>query len=507
MSATFPRKAASERQLLILWAVGGVSLVVFILTSLAPLNHNDFMYAVAPAVWTQNGALYTDVPFIQAPLSLLLESLPVMATGNVNVFLLGRLVSILLVLLAVLLPVLNRSKTSDPEIWVLYVALCLTNLFVASSSREIGNYAISLLCLSAAVTAINAPGPALWRGFAACACAGLATSAKLYFAIICPALFLFFLLSDRSARDPVVIAACGLGFLAGFAPILFFLVRDYQSFLRWNVQIHQLILPTRVADATAGFLRIAKALAVFTVLMSIAIGFVVAAAVKAWRRGSTELHKEYGKLLLLVAAGVMAISPIYVFEQYLGPLAFLLILFSAPWGSARDATRSLYVKLAGVMLLMQFVILAQLIGQYVAPDGNLEVAQVLKVQDNARRALGDDYVCERKLYSAEPLFLLENNVKYPPELAAGPFLLFLRSETLARQGKEFDLDAHIRKWNPDIVIWGYYVGSPDPAEDAVDRFIRDYAADHAFVVTSIGQIDGHAIQLGYRAGCKGPRPS
>ena len=227
--------AASTGRLIVSSAIGVVSLGVFVLSSLAPLNHNDFMYALAPAVWAQHGALYTDVPFVQAPLSILLNSLLVTISGDVNIALLGRVVSMLLVLLAVLLPVLGRAKRGDIDIWVLYVALCLTNLFIVSNAAEIGNYAIALLALSAAVTALQASGSVRWHGFAICACAGLATSAKLYFILLCPAFFVAFLLYDRAARDPVAIAACGLGFLVGLSPVLFFLARDYPGFLRWNV--------------------------------------------------------------------------------------------------------------------------------------------------------------------------------------------------------------------------------------------------------------------------------
>ena len=147
----------STRRLIVLFAIGGGALAVFVLSSLAPLNHNDFMYALAPAVWAQHGALYTDVPFVQAPLSILLNSALVAITGDVNIALLGRIVSMLLVLLAVLLPVLGRATRADPVVWVLYVALCLTNLFIVFDGSEIGNYAIALLALSAAVTAIQAP--------------------------------------------------------------------------------------------------------------------------------------------------------------------------------------------------------------------------------------------------------------------------------------------------------------------------------------------------------------
>src|ERR1700681_30687 len=153
-----PQRAISRRRLITLSAVAALALVVFVLSNLASFNHNDFMYAVAPAVWAQNGALYTDVPFVQAPLSIMLNALFDAVTGDVNVFLPARVVSILLVLAAVLLPVLKRAKFSYREVWLLYIALALTNFFVTSNSRKIGNYALSLLCLSAAVTIVNAPG-------------------------------------------------------------------------------------------------------------------------------------------------------------------------------------------------------------------------------------------------------------------------------------------------------------------------------------------------------------
>ncbi len=495
----------STRRLIVLFAIGGGALAVFVLSSLAPLNHNDFMYALAPAVWAQHGALYTDVPFVQAPLSILLNSALVAITGDVNIALLGRIVSMLLVLLAVLLPVLGRATRADPVVWVLYVALCLTNLFIVFDGSEIGNYAIALLALSAAVTAIQAPGSPLWRGFAVCACAGLATSAKLYFIFLCPALFIYFLLHERAARDPFVIVACGFGFLAGFSPILFFLVRDSQNFLRWNVQIHQLILPTRVPDVATGLQRIGKFIATFVVLMAIPIGFVLVAGAQAWRRAGLERGRACGRLLLLVSAGAMAISPIYVFEQYLGPLALLLLLFSAPWNSADARVRRLYLILGGLTLGLQCVVLAQVSARNVGPDGNLAVAQLRTLQAKARQIVGKDYACDRRLYTASPLFLLENGVKYPPEMAAGPFLMFLRGEAVARKGDQFDLEAHIRTWNPDIAIWGYYLDSTDPAEAEVDRIIRDYAIGHGFAVTAIGQMSGHRIELGTRPGCRPPQ--
>src|SRR5262245_15576645 len=195
----------------ILFAILSTSVVLFILHSAASINQNDFMYGVAPAVWFQHGALYTDVPFVQAPLSVLFYALIVKITGSVNIFLIARVTSILLVLAAVLLPVIINRDKKDNIIWSFYVALCLTNLFINSNSDEIGNYAIGLFCLSVSIEIINLRGSVQWRGFLSCAAIGLATSAKLYFIVMCPAIFLVLLLNDKAARKPNVFLACAAG--------------------------------------------------------------------------------------------------------------------------------------------------------------------------------------------------------------------------------------------------------------------------------------------------------
>ena len=263
-----------------------------------------------------------------------------------------------------------------------------------------------------------------------------------------------------------------------------------------------MILPLRVPDAATGLLRIGKFIGVFVVLMAIQIGFVAASSLAAWRANGLQRARLCGAWLLLASAGAMAISPVYVFEQYWGPLALLLLLFSVPWNSTDPKARRLYVILGGIMLAMQCAVLAQVFARNVAPDGNLGAVQLRMVQGNARQAVGKGYACDRKLYSASPLFLLENGVKYPPEMAAGPFLMFLRGDAVASKGNQFDLEAHLSAWNPDIAIWGYYLDSSDPAEADVDRIIRDYAIGHDFVVTPIGQMAGHKIEIGTRPGCQ-----
>ncbi len=175
----------------------------------------------------------------------------------------------------------------------------------------------------------------------------MATSAKLYFIVIAPGLFLYYLIEERKARNPAVIAACGAGFVAGLAPVLFFPARDYEGFWRWTIQFFQLIMPLRLIDAADGLRRIANMLALFAALMAIPIGFFIAATWSAWRQGGVELREKSAQLLLLGATCAMAISPVILFGQYFGPLAFLLFscfsrhLGNRPWSNRGFGTRSL----------------------------------------------------------------------------------------------------------------------------------------------------------------------
>jgi hypothetical protein len=481
----------------LLLVAAGAAVVLFLISSLAAFSQTDFMYVVAPAVLKQNGALYTDVPFPQAPLSVLLYVFLAHLTGSVNVFVPARLSALVCVVAAVLLPTLSRPRLRERDIWLLYVALCLSNFYIASNGREAASYALALLCLSAAVTAADSAWPPAWRAFAACACVALAACAKLYFVVIWPGVFLYVLLRAWPLRWQTI-AACALGFIVGLAPILFYLARDFGGFWHWNVRFHELVLSSRLSDRAAHLDQINTWLKEFGLQMLIPAALVAGATWAAVRQGGAAIRAQGATLALLFFGAVMAVSPLSLYAEYLAPIAFLLFLFSVPW-QGDDRARSTYLMFGGVLLCFQLVLMGQGIARLLLRDG-IALTQVLRTQAKAHRVIGKDYLCERKLYSPEPLFLL-GGAKYPPELAAGPYVMSLRSES-AMGGDDPQFIARIEAWNPDVVIWGYFLGGPDRGNDAVDRMTRDYALAHNFTVVPLGRVAGHAIELAYRPGCK-----
>jgi hypothetical protein len=126
----------------------------------------------------------------------------------------------------------------------------------------------------------------------------------------------------------------------------------------------------------------------------------------------------------------------------------------------------------------------------------------LNIQSKAREIIDSNYKCDRRFYSAEPVLLLDNKIRYPRELATGPFLLFLGRHALTEIGSDFDVESRIKLWDPDVVIWGYYLGDNVTERDEVDRVIRDYAIVRKFKAQIIGNLNGHNIYLAYRADCK-----
>ena len=486
-------------------AVFAASLGAFLLICIEWFNVNDFMYGVSAAVWDQNGRLYTDVPFVQAPLSIILNLLVIKLLGTVDIFLFARIASILFVLGAVLVPpFLYKERPS--AIWAIFIAVCLTNPYVHSNSREIGNYSFPLLCLSFAVTIIETrlflPRS---RGFLACAAIAIATSTKLYFAVMCPAIILLLLITEKEVRQPKNVAACLAGFSLGLSPILFFLIRDHQGFLKWTVYVFFDFLKTRESTMMGGVASLTQALEAslqFLGQMLIPFGFTAIRLIEECRQPSGP-YLVVGRLVVLISAYVMAVAPGFVNDQYLAPLALLMFLFSVPGMSSSDLLRSRYIICFLVLFLTQIgIMLERGVTQYLNGSRGFDVVEAIRIKNRAHEIVDAGYKCERQFYSAEPLFLLDHRVRYPRELAAGPFLLFLGRRDLRKIGADFDVTNRIKQWKPDIVVWGYFVDSTTPAADEVDRIVRTYAVQQNFKVVPLGSFDQRDIYLGYRRGCR-----
>jgi hypothetical protein len=469
----------------------------YFLFSFTFLDNNDFMYSVAPIVWVQNGALYRDVPYVQAPLTIFLN-LGIMDLFSIeNVFLVSRILSMTLVLAAVLISGFALRRSKEPGFILLYVLLCLTNPYILSNSVEMGSYSQPLFLIAVALVAPTL-GLSPWLcGLLAGVALGLSVSAKLNFLFILPAFLLLLLLETERSRRMVV--ALGVGAFIGMSPLVYYAALDFGSLFKRLVQFHYLTLQTRGLDS------VHSASQILAQLLEAANILVVPTAFLALRLIDQPQSRRWGAralaLSFLACSLVMAVAARTVYPQYLAPLAMLLLFFGLPdLGTSAERRRILWI-IGATFFIVQFSTLLVHTAQRLVNEKDLAIFEVTKMQREAARIAKTLSKCDRRLYSSQPLFLLSKDVKYPVELGAGPFLLALRGGALKPENVGVDIDARLNEWAPNVLIYGFYADQNYGNFLEVDDKIHNYAKEHGFKTVTLGTVTNRTIVMAYDGAC------
>lgn len=298
------------------WITRSVSVVLVALSLLASLvytlsyfDNNDLMYGAAPVVWNGDKELYIDMPFIQAPLSLLVPLFVKTLFATENLYTSARLLSTLLLLGSIAVLAASFSKEVRLIHVAVFVSLALTNGFVISGAKEIGSYTLPMffiaLCVFVSTRNIELNAKAFWISLLV----GLAASAKLNHIVLLPGVLLLLYSGGRIKFATIAYAALGL--IIGASPILYFLIGDAQAFYYNNVTFHMMTSIVRGHDLHGSVFNILRGSIVFILLLSIPLSllcfFIYTGAVSPLYR-----LKIISVLLLCYA---MAITPKILFPQ------------------------------------------------------------------------------------------------------------------------------------------------------------------------------------------------
>jgi hypothetical protein len=480
---------------------------IYFLFNIRRLDHNDFMYSAAPIVWSQNGgALYRDVPYVQAPLTFFLN-LGIMKLFSIeNVFMISRILSMVLVLAAVFCSAFALRRRKEPEFIFLYILLCLTNYYISTNSMEMGSYSQPLFLTSVAL-AVPTLGLAPWLGsLLAGILLGLSVSAKLNFLFLLPAFLLLLLLeAEGSWRTAVWF---GIGAFFGILPLAYYAAVDFGSLFQNTVRFHYLVRQQIGFDLAHSAKQTLDELRGFAELMVVPAAFLVVRLVdqplrERWRAGLLALS-------FLVCGTVMAVAGRTIFPQYLAPLAMLVMFFCLPdLGTPPERKRVLWIIGVTFFAIQSSTLLLPAAKAVIT--GDLLMLKAVKIQRQAARIAATLNNCDRRFYSAEPLFLLTEDVKYPAELGAGPFLLALRGGLLKPEDVGVDIDARLKEWAPNLVIYGYYGPWQKNSQPAVPDFssfsevddkIRNYANERGFETMPVGVVENETITIAYDKACR-----
>jgi hypothetical protein len=83
------------------------------------------------------------------------------------------------------------------------------------------------------------------------------------------------------------------------------------------------------------------------------------------------------------------------------------------------------------------------------------------------------------LFSGANISARQQN-QIPTRTSGGTFSSLLGRRALVEIGSDFDVMSRIKSWEPDVVIWGYYLDDEISERAEVDRAIRDYAIARKF---------------------------
>ncbi len=492
-------KSRNKNTKLFIYIFIGIIFVIsiYVVFNCTFLDNNDFMYAAAPVVWSQNGMLYRDLPYVQAPLTIFINFFIMKLFSIGNLFILSRLLSMVLVLAAVFVSAFAMRRIKEPEFILIYILLCLSNSYILSNSAEMGSYSQPLFLVSVAL-AVPTLAVAPWLcGLMVGVAVGLSVSAKLNFLFILPAFTLLLLLeTERSWRMVVWLA---VGAIIGMLPLLYYAALDFDALFQRLVRFHYLTLQSRGLDSMKSVSQILTQLSGFTIVMVVPAAFLVRRLVdkpqgERWRASLLALS-------FLGCSIVMAISPRTVNPQYLAPLAMFLMFFCLPdLGTSLDRKRSLWI-IGVTFFVIQFSSMLIQLAQRIASERHLAILEVVNMQRQAANIAATLTKCDRRIYTSQPLFLLSKDVQYPAELGAGPFLLALRGGMLRPEDVGVDIDARLDSWAPNILIYGFYADRNYNNFLEVDSKVQDYAKAHGFETKVLGAVTNRDVIVAYNKAC------
>jgi len=466
-----------------------VFVVLFCLTAYTRSDENDQMYAVAP-IFLSDAKLYTELPFVQAPLSIYLYSAIHRLSDPSIYYWALRTLSIVLIMSVLRLTYLTAKQIGGKEPAYLTLVLCISSIYVGSVSWEVGSYALALFFLLGAtyiyftrdeVTPIHAA----WIGL----CIGLAATAKLNFALFALP-FGCFLIRRYSLKSRQISYFICFG-LVGSVLIWRHLISDPQAFWFWNIDFHYLVNVYRNLDAQDSLNRIASETLRFVIQMWLAIGLSIAGLI-AWRH-SPDRRQQYELVVLALVSYIGAVIPKYLATQYLAPLAvYLCILGPISFSQIKRIQTQKQSIILTVLLLscLPFFAINALTFRSLS-DGRDSISEISRISHQIESITQSHFAnshCQPVGISLSSVFFLSTPVAIQQFAATGTFVPEIRVqlESFAPSfSHHANLDLELRRSPPTVILVGYFPGKVPEIQ------LRDYALKNNFVEFEIGTLRGN----------------
>lgn len=313
----------------------------------APVNYNEQVY-IPCSVLFEKFSLYQDFGYLQLPNLAMLLGTIYRLTGTSHYLLAGRLLVFVAANLGALLVGLFTNRlTRDYFASVLTAFLLLANSSTLIASVQTANYIVpvpfavlGLYFFHAGVSGEKISRAKIFWSGVFCA---LAVGFRLTFIFLLPPLFLIAMCYPRnekfSDRIGKIFLPLTIGSLLGFAPSIFYLLRDFRPFiyLNWTYYLRQDYYDLLGVGPRMRIAARLKYLFIYwdnEIILDLAVGFLALALAGAAVKRKKPEPQKYNSLLMFVLVLLLSvatlISPPRMYPEYVSqPLPFALLLIAA----------------------------------------------------------------------------------------------------------------------------------------------------------------------------------
>ncbi len=433
---------------LIVWLLiaGALSALVFN-TVMVSYDHNEQMYITAGVLVSQGQQLYKDFAYLQTPnLPLLYALIFRLTEANAYLFVAKSITFLFYLGSAFMLYLITRHLTKN-QFW----AAGLTTLFMLNSSNlraaeESSNYMLPILLTFVAfylyLRAQDSPSGSTLNLLLCGVCLTLAMGTKLYYVLLIPPFVLILAYSPRGTpftqRVYRQLTPFVVGLLIGAFPIIWYGVKDAQTFWFYNVGYHlrntewrqmmgyeeAMTLPSKLTYAAELFEETNNALLVA----------MCALMLLAYRRLSALMNHPHAaqaflSIGLLITSLPAVMIPTPIFSQYYAmpiSLLFLLLAVLYPVNQLHVADLPVPIERPVFNRFLLVVIILSAIMTIPSFQEDLDspwvTNEVASQAEEIRTNLDANLDQPGKVATFAPLFALEAGRAIYPELATGPFL-------------------------------------------------------------------------------------
>jgi hypothetical protein len=504
----------------------GAFIAAYVFFALGLYNHNDHMYAVAPVVM-QNYALYSAIAFDQTPLSLLLFYQIDKIVGDSNLYLTLRLLSVALnlAILTIGVTLCRRDSLNKPVITVIFASLYLWYEPTEAIGTEIGDYTLGLFFFAISLLIYRIIGDRIIGRVLVGVLVGLAISSRISYVYFALALGVIYLLSPASRHGILqVVTVYSIGVVIGLAPIIIYLIRDFDSFAFLTIHSHYLQNIYRgrwpaVGEPRLMFFTIALAVPTAVAGVIVYVWHHPTAAVQRWLHPFLALTRYEEKELigLYLVAVFGAVVPGITFDKYWAPPGFIMILFACICGdrvlaSARiDERRRRQFSLGAMCIVI--IISAYRSYELVAEattwtrDGVYAITAVARMRDKLAGVIAaidrKQPGCHGELVSPVGVPAIGTGVAISPITASGPFIMRL-DEVFVQEAPDYRRYSDITRYlSPTVLLLaGFYDDASYEPKSPFEKIISDYAAANQFSAITLGSYMYKRLVLYVPAGCR-----